>query len=464
MAHAIGSSVPHSGRALLAAAVGALVLTAAALFGLGGTGALHLLGVPTMQPPGIDACTISGASVSLAQGLDPLQQNPGDVLGRPLNYPRVWLVLAWLGLRPEHTPWLLAGFFLVFAAGALSLASLVRTRAQGALLALAVWSPAVWLGLERGNSDLFVFGLTAVALWLAAARPNLAAALVLLAAVAKLFPAFALFGFVTGNRRQRRAGLVAAALFAGYVAATFGDLAKIRAGTFHWNRIGYGIDQAAVTLAKNGASLPLLLGLAIGAALLLFAAGGWLRTRIRLPLGDGETNGAPDADITVGSDRGSRRRELAAVAMGFRAGAAVYVGSFCLGSSFDYRLMFLLPALPQLCLWSAALRGRWRWCARATLAAVVLLLWSMSWRAGLRSLFGSAGEGFGLLADELLSWLVFAALLVSAWLVVPDALLPRRWRGRPFVPVVVAPRELGGGRVAAPTIDHARPQAPGQVG
>lgn len=438
MAHAIGSSAPHPGRVLLAAAVGALVLTLAALFGLGRTGDLHLLGVPTMQPPGVDACTISGASVSLAQGLDPLQQNPGDVLGRPLNYPRVWLVLAWLGLRPEHTPWLLVGFFTTFAAGAFALVALVRSRAQGALLALAVWSPAIWLGLERGNSDLLVFGLTAVALWLAAARPNLAAALVLLAAVAKLFPAFALFGFVAGDRRQRRAGLVAAFLFAGYVAATFGDLAKIRAGTFHWNRIGYGIDQAAVTFAKNGASLPLWLGLAIGAAVLLFGAGAWLRTRVRLPLVDGDP-----------------------AALGFRVGSAVYAGSFCLGSSFDYRLVFLLPALPQLVVWSRALAPRWRWLARGLLGAVLLLLWSMTWRAGLRSLFGGAGEGFGLLVDEGLSWLVFAALLVGGWLAVPDALLPRRWRGRPFV-AVSAPFAVASH--APPAVTAAAPTPPAEVG
>ena len=438
MAHAIGSSAPHSGRVLLAAAVGALVLTLVALFGLGRTEAVQLLGVPTMQPPGVDACTISGAAVSLAQGLDPLQQNPGDVLGRPLNYPRVWLVLAWLGLRPEHTPWLLVAFFTAFAAGALALVALVRTRAQGALLALAVWSPAIWLGLERGNSDLFVFGLTAVALWLAAARPNLAAALVLLAAVAKLFPVFALFGFVAGGRRQRRAGLVAGALFAVYVVATFGDLAKIRAGTFHWNRIGYGIDQAAVTFAKNGASLPLLLGLAIGAALLLFGAGAWLRTRVRLPLVDGDP-----------------------AALGFRVGAAVYAGSFCLGSSFDYRLMFLLPALPQLVVWSRALAPRWRWLARGLLGAVLLLLWSMTWRAGLRSLFGGAGEGLGLLVDELLSWLVFVALLVGGWLAVPDAILPRRWRGRPFV-AVSAP--FPAASLAPRAVTAAEPTPPAQVG
>lgn len=461
MAHATGLSAPCPGRRLHVVAAVLLVSTAIGLFASGRTDLVALLGVPPMQPAGVDACTISGASVSLERGLDPLVQNPGDVLGRPLNYPRVWLLIAFLGLRPEHTPWLLVAFVTTFVAGALALASLVRTRAQGAWLALAVWSPAIWLGLERGNSDLFVFGLTAVALWLAAARPNVAAAVVLLAAVAKLFPAFALFGFVAGDRRQRRAGLVAATVFAVYVAATFGDLAKIRAGTFHWNRIGYGIDQAAVTLAKNGASLPLLLGLAIGAALLLFAAGAWLRTRVRLRLVDGETDGVTEADIAVGGDRGARRRELAAAAMGFRVGAAVYVGSFCLGSSFDYRLMFLLPALPQLCLWSAALRGRWRWCARATLAAVVLLLWSMSWRAGLRSLFGGAGEGFGLLADELLSWLVFGALVVGAWLAVPDALLPRRWRGRPFVAVAVP---IPAASLAPRAVTAAEPTPPAEVG
>lgn len=438
MALAIGPFVPLPSRAIHAATTGAFVLAMALLFGLGHSDAVQWLGVPTMQPAGIDAYAISGASLSLAQGLDPLQQNPGDVLGRPLNYPRVWLVFAWLGLRPEHTPWLLGGFFAVFVAGIAALGTLLRTRAQSALLVLALWSPAIWLGVERGNSDLFVFGLTAMALWLATTRPNVAAAVVLLAAVAKLFPVFALFGFVAGDRRQRRAGLVAASVFVVYVAATFGDLAKIRAGTFHWNRIGYGIDQAAVTFAKNGASLPFWLGLAIGAAVLLFAAAAWLRTRIRLPLVDGDP-----------------------AALGFRVGAAVYAGSFCLGSSFDYRLMFLLPALPQLVVWSRSLGPRWRWLARGLLGAVLLLLWSMTWRAGLRSLFGGAGEGLGLLVDELLSWLVFAALLVGGWLAVPDALLPRRWRGRPFV-ALSAPSAATS--LAPRAVTAAEPVPPAEVG
>lgn len=439
MAHATGLSAPQPGRRLHVTAAVLLVSTAIGLFASGRTDLVAWLGVPPMQPAGVDACTISGASVALERGLDPMVQNPGDVLGRPLNYPRVWLLLARLGLRPEHTPWLLAAFVAAFAAGAAALARLVPSRSSALLLAVAMWSPAVWLGLERGNCDVMVFGLVAVAVAWSSARPNVATALVLLAAVAKLFPAFALFGFVAGDRRQRRAGLVAGALFVGYVASTFGDLAKIRAGTFHWNRIGYGIDQAAVTLAKNGASLPLLLGLAIGAAGVVFVAGLVLRTRLRLPIGgDGRAEDVARFGERVGERTGERageRGDDAAIALGFRVGAAVYVGSFCLGSSFDYRLMFLLPALPQLALWSTALRGRWRWAARATVAAVLLLLWSMSWRAGLRSLLGNTGEELGLLADEALSWLVFAALLVGAWLSVPDALLPRRWRARPMVAV-----------------------------
>lgn len=462
MADATGLSAPHPGRRLYAVAAVLLVSTAIGLFASGRTDLVALLGVPPMQPAGVDACTISGASVSLERGLDPLVQNPGDVLGRPLNYPRVWLLLAWLGLRPEHTPWLLGAFFAAFAAGALALARLVTSRGAALLLAVALWSPAVWLGLERGNCDVFVFGLVAVAVAWSSARPKLAAALVLLAAVAKLFPVFALFGFVAGDRRQRRAGLVAGALFVGYVAATFGDLAKIRAGTFHWNRIGYGIDQAAVTLAKNGASLPLLLGLAIGAAGLVFVAGLVLRMRCCLPVGGGA--GMAVAVARGGERAGERtgeRRDDAAIALGFRVGAAVYVGSFCLGSSFDYRLMFLLPALPQLAVWSTALRGRWRWGARVSLAAVLLLLWSMSWRAGLRSLLGNAGEELGLLADEALSWLVFAALLVGAWLSVPDALLPRRWRARPMV---AAAAPFASSALAPPAVAAVDATPPAQVG
>jgi hypothetical protein len=412
MAHAPGANTKQPGRRVFALAVLWFVVVLAGLWSRGSLDLVARLGVPTMQPTFVDAYAISGASVSLAQGADPLVHNPGDVRQRPMNYPRPWLLLAHAGLAPEHTGWLVGAFLLVFTLGLLALRPLVSSAAAGGLLALGLFSPVVWLAVERGNNELFVFGLVAWSAVAAGRRPGLASLGLLAATLAKLFPVFALFGLLLGGPRARRCAWLALAAIGGWLAVTFADLGRIRAGTFHWNRIGYGIDQAATTLAKNGLSLPLLLTAAISAAGLVLLVGGWLRTRARLL--------APR----------ERSEPATAGVVPFAMGAAIYLGTFCTGSSFDYRLLFLLLTVPQLVVWSGSLRGRWRLAARGTVVLVLAMLWSLTWQMALKTAFGPRGEELGLLLDEALSWLLFGCLSTALWLLVPDALLPQRWRGR----------------------------------
>jgi hypothetical protein len=366
---------------------------------------LARLGIPIMEPRFADARAISGASVSLAQGFDPLVHNPGDHMGRPMNYPRTWLLLAHLGLGPQHTDWLALAFAGVFGLGLLTLLPLAGTRRTVALLVAALFSPVVWLGIERANNDLPVFGLVAIGAWLVTRHPRWAAGCLLSAGLLKLFPIFALPGhLVSGPRRTLRLAGVTAALFALWVWWTRADLALIRAGTYHWNRIGYGIDQIATSLAGRGLpELPLLIA-SIGVLAAAVISG--LRWRARLRLA---STPAPAA--------------LAA----FRCGAGVHIGTFCLGSNFDYRLVFLLLTLPQLGHWTERGTRRSRGWVWSLLTAALLLLWSMTWRSWL---VPWCGEGPGLIVDELCSWWLVLGLAVALVLALPDSLVPRSWRGQ----------------------------------
>ncbi len=387
---------------------------------------LESLGVPTMQPRFADARAISGASVTLAQGLDPLITNPGDPLGRPMNYPRAWLVLAWLGLAPEHTPWLALAFLAAFFAGLCALVPLATTRAGAWCLALGALSPAVWLGVERANNDLPMFGLVALAALAVARSPWFASGLIAAAATLKLFPIFAVAGLAgAGPRRATRLGLGLALAFVVYVIATWGDLATIRANTAHWDRIAYGVTQLPHLLAsENGWPASTLL--AIGAALLAAVAAGslWLRTQVRL---------------------GGTPAQLAA----FRCGAAIHVGTFCTGSHFDYRLSFLLLAVPQIAAWLATTRGATRAGFGVTLAAILASMWGMTWMQWLRA---GSGESVAMLGDEAIGWILVALLIVAGTLTLPDAMLPRRWRNARWL---AAPVE--------PAVVHELPAAPGDV-
>ncbi len=362
---------------------------------------LDRLGVPTLQPRFADVRPITGASVALAQGIDPLQANPGDPWGRALNYPRIWLLPAALGLGPEHSEALALAFLLAFAAGVLLLGPLAITAGRAVALAAALCSPVTWLAIERANSDLLLFALLTLIAWALPRRPRTAAAITAVAAALKLYPIFALAGFVGLPRRRALAlGGALAVAFVAYVASMHADLACIRANSLAWNRISYGITQLPDAAAANtGWSRgPLLVGaaasVALAAVLSLLA-----RRRWRLPV----------------------QSEPALHA--FRVGAATFIGTFCLGSNFDYRLLCLLLTVPQVVGWCATTRGLVRGGACTLLAALLLLLWSMSWRHVLAATTG--GPSLGLVLDELVTWLVLVLLLAALSLSLPDGGL--RW-------------------------------------
>src|SRR5688500_14920852 len=61
------------------------------------------LGVPSGPSLFYDARNVAAAAECRQLGYDPLVHNPCDPSGRPMNYPRVWLLLRFLGLQGSHT-------------------------------------------------------------------------------------------------------------------------------------------------------------------------------------------------------------------------------------------------------------------------------------------------------------------------------------------------------------------------
>ena len=80
--------------------------------------------------------------------------------------------------------------------------------------------------------------------------------------------------------------------------------------------------------------------------------------------------------------------------MALHAGGLIYLGTFATANNFDYRLIYLLLTLPQLCEWAGSKGNPRAPLAATTLAAVVMLLWVGSLSRLLR------------LWDELASWAV----------------------------------------------------------
>jgi Glycosyltransferase family 87 len=355
------------------------------------------LGVPSESTLFYDARNVAAAADCRRLGHDPLVDNPCDPSGRPMNYPRMWLLLRFVGLHQAQTPLFGAVVVLLFIASVLLLLGRL-TLLQGALVAAALCSPAVMFAVERGNMDLVLFALMvlAVVAWQARSEATrlLSPALVLVAAAAKLYGAFALPAFaLTGQRRWRWITAGAMAILAAYLAVTADDIAKVARAPeggllysfgariligYLYHQVVPGEWQGGTIVAQAIAVVPLL---ALTVAV-------WLWARRRLVVGEPEPAGAPGGAL-----------------LAFHMGALIYLGTFATRKNGDYRLIFLLLTLPLLLAWAdARTREPRRRAARVTLGAVLAALW-------LGALSPYVGP-----ADELASWAVaglFVALLAA---------------------------------------------------
>jgi hypothetical protein len=373
------------------------------------------LGVPAAPTLFFDTRVVTAGLECRRMGLDPLVYNPCDPLGRPLNYPRAWLLLRYVGLNQSNTDALAVAFIALFLFSAFLLVGRI-SFGQGVLFGLALCSPSVMFGVERGNVDIVMFALVAlgVILWRTRSRAGNVASplLVLLAAVMKIYPVFGLPGYLLV--RRRRATITALACMATFAVYAFIFRADIEAAARatpqgQYNSFGVRILPAAIyhhlvpQQWRGGAIIKQLLAivpLVIGVPVV------WRLGRRRLP--------RPDAGGT-----GWRR-------LGFFVGSLLFLGSFAVGNNWDYRLVFLLLTLPQLFEWiadpSPDPRGA---LAGITTVSLLVLLW-----------IGPLSKPLAL-TDEVVTWASVGLLLGLLSASIPsvpelwDSLMVRTTNDRP---------------------------------
>jgi hypothetical protein len=402
----------HDGRSIVVGVVALYLALVAGMRALRDLDIWPWLGVPSGPSIFFDARNVAAAVECSRLGHDPLVDNPCDPWGRVMFYPRVWLVLRWTGLEQRHT--LLFGVVVITVFLVLLLLLLGRLSVvEGLVVAVAVCSPAVMFAVERANMDLVVFSglaLSALVWRRGSARAEfVAVGLVLLMAVAKLYPAVALLAFLPTRRRSTRvAAAVAVLVFVLYAVATREDVATISSTATQGQYYSYGARILLGELYHGvlgeqwGGSralaqvIVLLAAVVLGLALWL-----WLRHRSRR-----SAEGEPFPEIPETSDL-----------IAFRMGALVYVGTFVAGNSFDYRLVFLLLTLPYLLRWPLHRGGAEPATLPRVAAAVVLVqLW-----------VGTLSEQLRLL-DELVSWTLAGMLVVLLARSAPSATAVLRGR------------------------------------
>jgi len=107
---------------------------------------------------------------------------------------------------------------------------------------------------------------------------------------------------------------------------------------------------------------------------------------------------------------------------GFRLGGAIFIGTFLLGTNYNYRLAFLLFALPQLVAWLREAAPLRRLAAGIALAALLFSLWSPFGEAYLPQL--RFWRDLYVVADELANWCLFGVILALLFRTLPAWLQP----------------------------------------
>jgi hypothetical protein len=338
---------PYSGS-VVAVAIGlvALVLLTSGFgFGFDWVRTWKVIGFPGALPPFSDLHVVTlnaGRCGAAPDGIYPYI--PCAFATNAYNYPPIWLLLGKLGVTAEHTAHVAV---FVELPGILLMIYLLRgySIGLGLVALLLVLSPSVVLGFERGNIDLVEWTLVGVAAMLFSERSRLAwAASLLLLMVAIIVKFLALFCCAIIIRLRRMAVITAVALVC-FTVIYFYSLSPvlpyIRSITpvtpfvsfgysILFNRIEFlyaprlGLDLTGLTQSW----IPLACVVLVIVAALLWAIAIWRSGRSYCVISE-ERNGTA-----------------------FIFGASIYLGCFLLlGTSFTYRLVFLLLCVPQLFDW-----------------------------------------------------------------------------------------------------------------
>jgi len=284
-------------------------------------------GVPAMDYAFADLAVVADGIEAEANGYSPYENRRSEIHQLPTyNYPRIWTSLKYLGFSSATVPIggvILASFFWI--------TSLAVTRPKTPIEALWVTaflcSPMAMLAVERGNIDQAVFVLTSIAVLIPSRHIWFASAVLLVAAISKLFPLAAVASL--WNRPGIKGALPLIALVSVFSIHAFFHIADLRivsAVTPRVSILSYGAAVPLQTLSNHlQLNIPYYYCHVTGVVLisLLVTVTVWLTRRIALSV-------------------------PAYPARAFLAGAGIYCGTFLIGNNFQYRAIFLLLCAPAL--------------------------------------------------------------------------------------------------------------------
>jgi hypothetical protein len=287
-------------------------------------------------------------SLGLNPRTDMMVNDSGRIIPK-FNYPLVWSYLSVLGIKDQHTLFLGLLLFSLFSFGVFQ-SMRVDTKYQFILYLFLLISPVTALLIERGNNDQFVFFLVVVFCIFLNKNKFIAITTFYLAFLVKFFPAIIIFMFMEKiNKQNFKTILYLLIPILIYFIFTFPEVIEISDATpISSPMVGYGWRTHAAVLGKYFGN-DLVHWISLLAVLVMFVPSylylrGLIITKKYLVF--------EDYQILM-----------------YKAGALIYVGTYIFGSSYDYRLIFLLLTLPFLFYQNIKL-------SKTIIILIVLLFWS----------------------------------------------------------------------------------------
>lgn len=394
----------NKGKSLLIAGILLMWVLIFVLFkGYGYRETWELWDVPLQTQTFLDFRLIPGSAESYRHGFEPSIKNPFDPGKRIFNYPTFWRLFFYTNISQDDTIWFVVSMLILYFVGVILFPQ--KITVQGALLMLlVVFSPASMLLYERGNADLFVFFICAMAILAMDYSASLAAVLIVFGAVVKMFPLFGITIFLKEPKNKFiRLALGCILFMLVYGLKTFESQSAAWNTTMRGNGLSYGTFVIITRLGDYvQQALPNLLSFTqwqllfevIALALILFTG----ILAVRQPV-----------SLTA-----SHGRNLAA----FRMGASVYLGTFMLGNNWDYRLAFLVFAVPQLSEWFHLENKKHRAVAIGVMIAILLSCWHLMLKFDLPFIPFKDAANRNFVIDEFINWLLvpgFTYLLVASF-------------------------------------------------
>jgi hypothetical protein len=374
-------------KVLLLITLGMATLLAVLFRVFGAQAIWRVWAIPTM-PPGFADMRIVLKSIDMTRA-----GSSTDPFGLVGGYPKIWSLLGWIGISEDNIFWVIIGVFLLYW---LSLFLFVQNyeALTAVLMCIVIFSPAAMLGYERGNMDLAIFALLSMALAASAYSNFPSLGLILMTAMLKIYPIAGLAYLLKEPRNKfflwAGAGLGIFILYAISLSSSLkGIIEYIPKGSLFNYGVGV-IGFHSYELGFTRLQTNLIVSLSFLVLYLILVAIIYISYKYPEPPVEGS------------------RPFLAA----FRVGAAIYLGTFVQGNSFNYRLIFLLFCIPQLVGWMRASKPIRSW-AKVGLATLL----ASSWGAVLLHFLPA---NLALALDEVFNWALFVVLLYLFLVSLPD--------------------------------------------